>query len=111
MNCDLEPRSEKNWQCSRGGCRRIVPRYSEQPPLVMCAVGQEPYRDCIHLSREVVDIRACESCCGHVRVKLFKCAIHGQCTTHAEISGVKCCLTTCDERVTPSPSRAKDDPP
>ena len=34
----------------------------------------------------------CPTCNGKVRLKLFACAAHGQCTTGKRVAGVACCV-------------------
>lgn len=49
---------------------------------------------CVHLGPEVRRV-ACESCRGSVQIKVFACAIHGECTARRYKSGgnMRACLT------------------
>jgi hypothetical protein len=38
----------------------------------------------------------CDSCAGRVHLKVFRCAIHGQCTIAREVPGVTCCTHCTD---------------
>lgn len=56
---------------------------------------------CEHLLEMLGELRVCNSCCGHVEIKLVRCYIYGKCTTHKRVDGVACCATCPDykERV------------
>jgi hypothetical protein len=38
----------------------------------------------------------CPSCRGAVRLKVFACALHGECTIARSLTGVACCATCPD---------------
>jgi hypothetical protein len=40
--------------------------------------------------------QTCASCCGTVRLKVFACDLHGECTVAKFLSGSACCRT-CDD--------------
>lgn len=46
---------------------------------------------CVHLGESTGETVGCPSCRGSVKLKLFACAIHGQCTTGKKVAGVACC--------------------
>lgn len=56
---------------------------------------------CIHLGTPTGQTRLCPSCRGGVQVKLFGCAVHGQCTQARPLEGVACCKDCPDHRATP----------
>ena len=45
---------------------------------------------CAHLGAEVRQEK-CSTCCGNVRLKVFDCELHGECTLDTALSGVACC--------------------
>lgn len=54
--------------------------------------------NCIHLGREL-RLQECKTCKGHTQVKIFACAIHGECTVSMPIaSGKKICWGCADRQ-------------
>jgi hypothetical protein len=51
---------------------------------------------CTHLGRATGATVACPSCRGTVALKLFTCAVHGQCTQAKAVAGIACCATCPD---------------
>lgn len=49
---------------------------------------------CIHRG-ESTGTQECPTCSGTVKLKVFTCAIHGECTIQKRIEGVACC--PCDD--------------
>lgn len=47
-------------------------------------------RPCRHLGR-IVDERPCQGCRGQVRVKIFYCPIHGECSLGRQVDNTACC--------------------
>jgi hypothetical protein len=45
---------------------------------------------------ELLREQKCPSCRGHVRVKVFACALHGACTIARIVEGAACCVR-CDD--------------
>jgi hypothetical protein len=39
----------------------------------------------------VVREERCRSCCGHVQVKVYECAVHGECQLGRKLGGVRTC--------------------
>ena len=56
---------------------------------------RRPLSSCRHRGGELRE-QVCQTCAGSVRLKVFQCALHGECTTHKALPGVPCC-TTCDD--------------
>lgn len=50
-----------------------------------------PMRSCIHLGDYTGDTELCSSCRGSVRIKLYSCSVHGQCTLDKQVQGKACC--------------------
>ena len=53
--------------------------------------------------REVLREEECPSCRGNVRIKVFRCELHGECTLSSKLSSVRACRACPDyvaERVT-----------
>lgn len=48
------------------------------------------YNTCLHRG-DVARIELCKACGGNVRIKIFACEIHGECTLRTMLPGVKCC--------------------
>ncbi len=47
--------------------------------------------DCPHFGADTGHTVRCPSCRGHVEVKLFHCAVYGECTPTKVVPGVACC--------------------
>jgi hypothetical protein len=63
-----------------------------------CAKSPQITTSCIHLGSELRRVD-CQDCQGTVRLKVFACAIHGQCTLRKRLDGVKCCAACGDYAV------------
>jgi hypothetical protein len=50
---------------------------------------------CVHRGAQARE-QACPSCRGHVRLKVFACAVHGECTVGKALAGLACCATCPD---------------
>jgi hypothetical protein len=46
---------------------------------------------CVHLGTDTCTTVACSTCPKVVELKVFTCAIHGECTIAREVLGVACC--------------------
>ena len=46
---------------------------------------------CVHLGHVAGSVE-CDSCAGRVHLKVFRCALHGQCTIAREVPGFTSCL-------------------
>lgn len=74
---------------------------ANQCPYVDCE-APEPVKPaprvdtCCHIGEEL-RLENCPSCCGTVRLKVFGCAIHGECTISKKVGSIMCCTkpTTC----------------
>lgn len=93
MNCDLQPTGEPNargmirYQCSRCGATTAP---LPPPPARIARTCQRPADDCLHRGEEI-RTADCPTCSGHVRVKVFACAIHSECTLAKPLPGIACC--------------------
>lgn len=78
--------------CSRPGCTNRVA--TNDPPercFARCqAIGERG--PCAHLGAEARRV-GCDTCQGNVQVKLFACAVLGECTLAKAIDGLACCVT------------------
>jgi hypothetical protein len=52
-------------------------------------------RPCVHRG-EVRREQQCPTCRGSVRLKVFACALHGECTIARALGGLACCATCPD---------------
>lgn len=55
---------------------------------------------CAQLGKSTGATVECPTCNGKVHLKLFACAVHGQCTTGKRVAGVACCDARCGEYAT-----------
>ena len=46
---------------------------------------------CVHLGEATGDVVDCKSCCGHVALKVFNCAVFGRCTVARRVPPIPCC--------------------
>lgn len=60
------------------------------PPERCHAICQSP--NCRHLGLELRR-ENCPTCAGHVQVKVFQCAVYGECTLAKKIGSIACCQT------------------
>jgi hypothetical protein len=59
------------------------------------APGKLKDTSCIHRGAEI-ETRECETCCGNTQIKVFSCALHGQCSYEKDV-GAKVCAQ-CKDR-------------
>lgn len=64
-------------------------------PVLARRVCVKPRGDCLHRG-EQTGVRDCASCGGNVRIKLFGCSVHSECTVAKQLDGVPCCAS-CNE--------------
>jgi hypothetical protein len=95
-------RAGERWRCPQCGaeCRAR----SDRPPTRHCPAALDPAVQkaiqtratvpCAHRG-EVVRYEACRSCCGKVEIKVFGCALFGECTIGAEVGKLPMCVA-CD---------------
>lgn len=57
-----------------------------------------PRGPCVHLGEATGETRECSTCTGTVRLKLFACTLHRECTIARAIDGVACCAACSDYR-------------
>lgn len=83
--------------CSRAGCtNRIVSDHPPEKCHALCEVGNGP---CIHFGAETRRVE-CPTCRGNVQVKVFACAVFGECTLAKSLDGTACCQAC--EQFTPA---------
>jgi len=63
------------------------------------AAQQRLQLSCVHLGGPTGEKVKCPSCRGNVEVDLFRCAVHGKCSTHKKVDGAQFCMG-CKERST-----------
>jgi len=83
------------WEQGRGPGQGAV----RQPQLVAPL-------PCRHLG-ESVRKEACRACRGHVQVKVFACALHGECTLGRMLQGTACCARCPDYSNDQAPETAE----
>lgn len=79
------------WTCSN--CARpYTMRFAvaEKPIAKRNCIGEPRIHPCKHLG-EFKRKQECLTCQGNVQVKVFSCAIHGECTLGKVLPGIKCC--------------------
>ena len=62
----------------------------QRPTYHKDAPSPKPRGPCAHLGAEVRQL-VCETCTGKTRIKVFACAIHGECTVGKQLEGLACC--------------------
>lgn len=75
-------------------CGFSMPWASEDLPRRQCVIPgtQTESPDCRHKG-ELVGTVECTSCGGSVRLKVFACALHDECTAGKEADGKACCAS------------------
>lgn len=56
----------------------------------LAALEDLPSTPCHHRG-PAVSTRPCDSCRGHVQIKIYACDLHGQCTIATPLDGAACC--------------------
>jgi len=76
------------WECP--ACGSKWPIRGERPPKREC---RKPtlVEKCKHLGDAVGTTVDCAGCTGTVKLKLYACAIHGECTLGKKLDGIACC--------------------
>jgi len=120
MQCDWEELGPGNYHCRRCGWQSATPIEKECKPLGSPLVRpaapvllktvlrppparrqkQIPRKGCIRLGDELRQ-EVCQSCSGTTRIKVFRCAKHGQCTLLKALPGIKTCDGCPDYRTAP----------
>lgn len=78
------------WKCAR--CGRSVKDRTGNPPHAKCKTRKLP---CARLGNEVRR-QECPTCSGTVKIKVFACAVHGECTTAKALPALACCKVCSD---------------
>lgn len=105
MDCEWIHLDGCDWQCAHCGGRRAWHR-DGAPPHRNCLAPAHPADQvqpagtvrrmaprapgCLHRGAASRDV-TCPTCAGHVQVKVFSCALHGECTLGKKDIGVRRC--------------------
>lgn len=91
--CDFVPINGSNdYRCQ--ACGRIVTDVTTLPIWATCR-SQRPSAidgDCMRLGAELRR-QECPTCGGNVQIKVFTCAVRGECTIAKPLEGIACCQT------------------
>lgn len=79
-------------RCRRVGCANRL--FTDHPPE-RCFASCEAGGVCLYQAAETRR-QACESCGGNMQIKIFACAVHGECTLGQPLDGIACCATCAD---------------
>lgn len=79
--CRRSKRAFERWELGDGAISRPQPIPLRKP--------------CQHLGAEIRR-QLCPSCQGHVEIKIFACALHGECARSEKADAVRCCQTCAD---------------
>lgn len=60
-----------------------------------CKKAPQITTPCAHRGNEIRRVE-CKTCSGTIRIKVFKCAIHGECVISQAIDGIKRCSSCAD---------------
>jgi len=95
MNCDMETTAADGLYRHR--CRRCgVVRTGRTPSYIrQCLVAS--LKLCMRIGAEVRR-ELCPTCDGHVQIKVFACALHGECTLEKPLAGLATCASCSDYR-------------
>jgi hypothetical protein len=97
MNCDwqdipdsTDAKGRRKVKCVR--CGRVAGPTSDPPERIVARCKATPTPSpCSHLGAETRQ-QPCDSCNGgKTRIKIFACAIHGECTIGKRLDGLACC--------------------
>jgi hypothetical protein len=108
VNCSYEKTPDgKLWKCQRKNCGHetlVRPHHKAAPRRQNCGGAKSAYR-CQYLG-SLDSEKECDSCQGKVRIKLFACAVHGQCSIGKALHGIATC-SSCQDY---SPNKRDGDP-
>ena len=85
-----DERGQRLLRCERCGkeCRAASPTDIKSS---RCRKGvRKPYSPCQHRGDSTRQ-QECDTCAGKTRIKIFACAIHGECTLAKKLDGIACC--------------------
>lgn len=102
VDCHWKPLGEGRWWCpvcKRPFSERV--RRDTPPPPRNCTDNVP----CEYLGAPV-GTQECQGCRGTVRIKLFACEVHGQCTLGKRLDMLACCAQCGDY----APSKRDEDP-
>jgi hypothetical protein len=77
--------------CVLPGEERETPR--QLPPRIaaLARAKHRPKRGPCEHRGDLLGYQECETCRGTTKIKLFACALHGQCTLGRKLEGIACC--------------------
>jgi hypothetical protein len=105
IDCDFsETATTGIWKCRRCKTTTSEKRRYEKPPKRNCQ-RVDRSSPCQHLG-DKLGTQECQGCQGTVRIKLFACEVHGQCTLGKKLDGTACCANCLDYQ----PSKRDADP-
>lgn len=67
-------------------------------PAPRAAPPRSPAGPCVHLGTFSGEKHLCETCKGHVEIKVRSCKLHGRCTPATALPGIACCSSCSDRR-------------
>jgi hypothetical protein len=82
--CQRKPSFFKAWEAGRGPGQIVGPPSASQPQAPCVSRG------------EVLREEKCATCARAVRIKVFHCKQHGECTLSPRLSSVRTCRTCSD---------------
>ena len=74
-------------QCRLCWLYHHAPAYRALWDPAACGLARSP---CRHRSA-AIDLVECPTCQGRIRLKVFACAVHGQCTSDTALPTIGCC--------------------
>lgn len=85
------------WYCINCGLNTGIIYSNKKPELNSeCNnILEATTKKCSNLKEEI-NLIECDSCSGSVKIKIFECSIHKECTIAKQIENIKCCQTCKD---------------
>jgi hypothetical protein len=94
MRCLFQKLPDGRWRCEV--CGDETKRVYGRAPTQSCAKPASPLpkEPCVHRGAETRRV-ASTICCGgeKTRIKVFACAVHGECTIGTKFQGIQCCAS------------------
>lgn len=98
MNCIwYETGNGNEKRCRREGCENRV--LTDYPPERCHAICQVAIGSCASRGEYLRDDQ-CPTCSGSVRIKVFQCDRHSECTIGQPMEGIACCVQCTDFKAT-----------
>lgn len=82
-------------------CGKVTTSVADFPQSLWSDAHRPLRGRCVHLGGDTDHAVECPTCVGNVRVKVFDCRRHGQCTIAKQLPNMACCANCDDKQTSP----------